>query len=72
VVRQLEIIGEAAKNLSGEFKLKHGHIPWRQIGGMRDRLTHEYFGVDLKVVWSTIADDLPVLKKQLLDLTNQQ
>lgn len=65
VERQLEIIGEAVKNLSEEFKTKYQEIPWRDIGGMRDNLIHEYFGIDLKVVWKTIHEDLPSFKKQI-------
>jgi len=66
VVRQLEIIGEAVKNLSEEFQNKHPEIPWRDIASMRDNLIHEYFGVDLEVVWQTVKEDLPKLKSALL------
>lgn len=61
VVRNLEIIGEAVKNLSAEFKKDHGEIPWKKLSGMRDRLIHHYFGVNLDIVWSIVRDDLPVL-----------
>lgn len=65
VVRELEIIGEAAKNLSEDFKTAHPALPWKQITGMRDRLIHHYFEVDLEAVWKTAKEDLPVLKKEL-------
>ncbi len=65
VVRELEIIGEAVKNLSSEFKNKRKHIPWKEISGMRDKLTHEYFGVDLQIVWNTCKEDILILKKEL-------
>lgn len=62
VIRELEIIGEASKQLSLEFKEKYPDIPWKDIAGMRDKLIHEYFGVDLNAVWETAEDDLPILK----------
>ncbi|MGB9758453.1 MAG: DUF86 domain-containing protein [Thermoproteota archaeon] len=65
VVRQLEIIGEATKRLSNNIKEKHPEIPWKDIAGMRDKLIHEYFGVDLDAVWDTIKKDIPDLKTKL-------
>ncbi len=64
VIRRLEIIGEAAKNLSSNFRQKHPHIPWNQMARMRDKLIHGYFGVDLMTVWEVIEEDLPDLKKK--------
>jgi uncharacterized protein with HEPN domain len=68
VIRELEIIGEAAKNVSAETKSKHPEIPWRLMSGMRDKLIHDYFGVDLDAVWETVERDLPALKEKLADL----
>jgi uncharacterized protein with HEPN domain len=68
VVRLLEILGEAAKNVSEECRLNNPAIPWRQIAGTRDRLIHGYFDVDIDVVWKIISDDLPPLMKQLDDI----
>lgn len=65
VVRQLEVIGEATKNLSPELREKYPKSPWEDIAGMRDKLIHHYFGVDLEVVWDTVEKDLPALKKQV-------
>ncbi len=70
VVRNLEILGEAAKNISPELQAKHASIPWRGIAGTRGRLIHKYFGVDLDIVWQIITIDLPVLTKQIEDILN--
>lgn len=63
VVRELEIIGEAANNLSDEFKNSHPEIPFRDMTDMRNVLIHEYFGVNKKVVWDTCKENLPKLKE---------
>ena len=68
VIRQVEIIGEATKNLTGEFKNRHPDIPWKEIAGMRDVLVHEYFRVDTKSVWKVIKEDIPELKQNLLKI----
>ncbi|HEX42906.1 MAG TPA: DUF86 domain-containing protein [Phycisphaerales bacterium] len=62
VVRELEIIGEAARNLSDSFVAKYGDISWTRIRAMRNVLIHEYFGVNLKIVWDTCTRNLPPLK----------
>lgn len=62
VVRALEIIGEAAKQISKELRCKHPQIPWKEVAGMRDRLIHDYFGVDTDIVWDTATKDLPKLE----------
>jgi uncharacterized protein with HEPN domain len=60
VIRNIEIIGEATKNLSDALKDAHAGIPWKQIAGMRDTLIHRYFGVKLELVWQVVEADLPV------------
>ncbi|MDO8517294.1 MAG: DUF86 domain-containing protein [Nanoarchaeota archaeon] len=65
VIRQLEIIGEASKNLSEEFKNKYKFVEWKLIAGFRDKLIHHYFGVELERVWNVIEKDLPDLKKKI-------
>ncbi|MCC7355330.1 MAG: DUF86 domain-containing protein [Anaerolineae bacterium] len=64
-IRQLEIIGEAAKRLSRELRLQHNNVPWRRIAGLRDVLVHDYMGVDLAAVWEITQRDLPVLRKHV-------
>lgn len=65
VIRQLEIIGEAATQLEEEFKKQSPQMPWRFMRAMRNKLIHEYFDVDLEVVWETVKVSLPELKKEL-------
>ena len=65
VVRELEIIGEATKRLSAALIAAHPEVPWRDIAGMRDKLIHEYFGVDIEAVWRTVESDIPKLKAEV-------
>lgn len=68
VIRQLEIIGEAARFIGDAAKRVHPEVPWRAMIGNRDRLIHGYFQVVLDRVWTTVADDLPALEKQINDI----
>jgi uncharacterized protein with HEPN domain len=68
VIRQLQIIGEAVKKLSNELRNEYPHIPWQDIAGMRDKLVHEYFGIDMEEVWLTVNDDVPILKSEILKI----
>ncbi|MHB1252605.1 MAG: HepT-like ribonuclease domain-containing protein [Candidatus Humimicrobiaceae bacterium] len=65
VIRKIEIIGEATKNLEDAFKSKYNFVPWKNIAGMRDKLIHGYFGVDVESVWEVTQKDLPLLKEQI-------
>lgn len=68
-MRELGVIGEAAKKLSDEFNLKKSSkhsFPWREIAGIRDKLVHDYFEIDVEAVWETIEKDIPFLKRELL------
>ncbi len=64
-IHSIEIIGEAAKHVPDEFRRKHPQVAWADMAGMRDKLAHDYGGVNLAVVWATIGEDLPELKKQI-------
>lgn len=72
VVRQIEIIGEATKRLSPEFRDAHSEIPWRQMAGMRDILIHAYNHVDVDEVWHTATDSIPTLVEQVERLIASQ
>ena len=63
VVRSLEIIGEAAKNIPLTLREKNGKLPWKRMTGMRDKVIHAYFGVNTKTLWNTVKNDLPPLKQ---------
>ena len=62
VVRSLEVIGEATKKIPDSFREKYSEIPWKRMAGMRDKLIHEYFGIDLEIVWEVIDNELPPIK----------
>jgi len=64
VIRCLEIVGEAVKKIPTNIREQYSEIPWKEIGGMRDKLIHEYFGVDIGTIWDTIHEDLSPLKAQ--------
>ena len=63
VIRQIQVIGEATKLLSADIRARHPGIPWKDIAGMRDKVVHDYLGVDLGAVWDTVQEDLPALKR---------
>lgn len=65
VIRNLEIIGEAVKRLSASLTNAHPGVRWRQIAGMRDKLVHDYFGVDLDLVWGVVERELPTLRREV-------
>ena len=62
VVRAIGIIGEATKNIPVSVRKKYPQIQWREIAGMRDKIVHEYFGLNLKVIWRTVKEDIPTVK----------
>lgn len=72
VIRNFEIIGEAASKLSPELRQTHTQIPWRRITGYRNRLIHEYFGVDLQIVWKVVENELPQLLNDINDILGKE
>jgi uncharacterized protein with HEPN domain len=72
IVHHLQIIGEAVRSLPDSFREKHSEIPWSKIIGMRNILTHQYFGIDVDVVWAVIENDLPDLKEKITRILQKQ
>ena len=71
VIRAFEVIGEAVKNISAKERNKHKEIPWKKMAGMRDKLMHEYFGVNVEVVWKTAKEDIPDLKSKISRISKE-
>ncbi len=68
IIKSIEIIGEAVKNISEELKNKYPKVEWKEIAGTRDRISHAYFAVDFNIVWDIIKHYLPILKKQIQEI----
>lgn len=71
VIRQLEIIGEAVKRLSVDLRSRYPQVPWQDIAGTRDKLIHDYFGVDIDKVWLMAYEDLPILKNEIIKILDE-
>lgn len=71
VVRNFEIIGEATKQISKEFRVKHTGVEWKKMAGMRDKLIHDYIEVDYAIIWATIQDILPDLRKTIQKIIHE-
>ncbi len=67
-IRSIEIIGEAAKKIPSDFRAGHTDIDWKRISGMRDKLIHDYFGVDYTIVWDVVINKLPELKQKIIQI----
>ena len=71
VIRALEIIGEAAKNVPYEVREKYPSVPWKDLAGIRDKLIHSYFGINLEVVWLSVKEGIPVAKQNIKCLLDE-
>ena len=71
VVRCIEVIGEASKKMPKSIKDKHQGIPWAQIAGMRNKMIHEYFGVDTNILWQTVKEDVPKLESLIQEIAKE-
>ncbi len=72
IVRLLEIIGEAARGISVQLREKYPDIPWRQMAGIRDRLIHGYYDIDMEIVWKTVKEDVPTIIPPLENVLEKQ
>jgi uncharacterized protein with HEPN domain len=70
-IRELEIIGEAVTNISDEIKQIYPHVLWQEIKSFRNRIVHEYFGIDIRIVWDVIKNELPILKMQISQIQQE-
>jgi uncharacterized protein with HEPN domain len=72
VVRSIEVIGEASKNLPEQLKVQYPDVPWKRMTGMRDKLVHGYFGIDLKTLYKAATEDIPPLKRLIEKIIEEQ
>lgn len=71
VLRNFQVLGEATKNLSEELRTHHAELPWREMAGMRDKIVHDYIGVNYRTIWNTIQQDLPPLLSRITSLLDE-
>ena len=71
VIRNLQIIGEAVKKIPNSIQKRYSNIPWREIAGLRNRVTHVYFDVDINIIWDVVHSELPLLKTQIQEIIEE-
>ena len=72
VIRAIEVMGEAAKHVSPEVRQRYPEVPWNRIAGMRDKVIHGYFGVDLRIVWETAIHTIPMLRPKISEIIKEE
>jgi uncharacterized protein with HEPN domain len=72
VLRSIEVMGEASRKIPEEIRLRYPQVPWRKMTGMRDKLIHEYHGVDIETVWQTLGEDIPPLKEKIQEVIDKE
>lgn len=72
LIRQIEVIGEASRNINEEFKSKYAEVPWKNMLAMRNKVIHEYFGVNLKIVWEAVKIEIPLLKTKIDEIIKNE
>jgi uncharacterized protein with HEPN domain len=72
VIRNLQVMGEATKKLSMQLREVHPQIPWREMAGMRDKIIHEYFGINYDIVWTVASQEVPQLFPQIMQIRRQE
>lgn len=72
VIRNFEIIGEATKKLDEDFRVKYAHVEWKKIAGMRDKLIHDYIGVDIWAVWRVVENIIPIFDSQMKEILKKE
>lgn len=72
VIRAVEIIGEATRNIPDDIRVKYPEIPWRDAADMRNKFVHRYFGINLEVIWQTLSEDLPMLANALREIIRRE
>ena len=71
ILRRLEIIGQVVKDLPDSIREEHDHVPWRKVAGMRDKLSHDYLGIDLEITWQAATRDLPEFRRQVDEILTE-
>lgn len=72
VIRNLEVVGDATKNVFNDMVLSSPAIPWKEMAGLRDKLIHDYMGIELRIIWKTIQEDIPELESLLKSLLSDE
>lgn len=72
VIRNLEVIGEAAKNIPNDIRNRYPSVEWKRVGGLRDILIHQYFGIDLDIIWDIVINKLPILSTQIQQILEEE